>query len=247
MTKALDQTIDHLLANLKNATEGDFGELVDLPQLLNPENYEEFMNPETDTPDEGPVILDEPKMSVLGRYYHMQSPGTVVLYKRNIKKFFDTLMLELIQRTSFITRSDLAASARLVVMKTYHHELFHFDCNVLRLMFGIQQNKLLEEALAVAWSRLKIAEERKVWQSAIGRMNGVIYGMLMEMAYQYKSQGYSSWPNYADETSFKTGFAGYIQPPNHDFLIQSGVNVPDMLFALLGKGKDGQGFAEIAT
>lgn len=245
--KALEQTIDHLLSNLKNAAEGEYGELIDLGQLLKEENLEEFMNPETDTPDEGPVILEEPKVSVLGRYYHMQSPGTLVLYKHNIKKFFDTVLMKVIQRVPFITRNDLAASARLIAINIYHHEIFHFDCNVLRLMFGVTQNKLKEEALAVAWSRLKIAEDRKVWQSVIGRMNGVIYGMLMEMTYKYQSPGYRDWPDYADEISFKNGLTDYLKPSQGDFLMQNRVNVPELIFSMLGKGKDGEGFVEICT
>ena len=42
---------------------------------------------------------------------------------------------------------------------------------------------LNELNLAVAWSRIKIAEERRIWQSAIGRMNGEIYGILMELVF----------------------------------------------------------------
>lgn len=245
--KALDQTIDHLLANLKNATEGEYGELFNLGSILNAENIEEFMSPEADTPDDGPVVTDEPKMSVLGRYYHMQSPGTVVLYKHNIKKFFDTLLREVIRRAPFMTRADLAAAARLVASKTYHHELFHFDCNVLRLMFGTSQDKLKEEALAVAWSRMRITEERKAWQSQIGRMNGTVYGLLMDMAFQYRSPGYCDWSNYADEVRFKSGLLDYIQLPKTDFLMSSGVPVQEILYSMLGKGKDGQGFVEIGV
>jgi hypothetical protein len=247
MSKALDQAIDHLLTNLKNVSEGDYGELINLGSLLNAESIEEFMSPEADTPDEGPVVTDETKISVLGRYYHMQSPGTVVLYKYNIKKFFDTLLLEVIRRAPFMTRADLAAAARLVASKTYHHELFHFDCNVLRLMFGTEQDKLKEEALAVAWSRMRIAEERKAWQSQIGRMNGVVYGVLMDLAYQFKSPGYCDWPNYADEVRFKTGVLDYINPHKADFLMSSGVPVQEILFSMFGKGKDGQGFVEICV
>lgn len=245
--KALDKTIDHLLSNLKNVTEGEYGELIDLEQFLNAESMEEFMNPEADTPDEGPVIYEEPKISVLGRYYRMESPGTVVLYKHNIKKFFDTTLLKIIRRAPFMTRADLSAAARLVASKTYNHEIFHFDCNVLRLMFDTPQDKIKEEALAVAWSRMRIIEERKAWQTQIGRMGSVIYGMLMEMAYQYRSPGYRDWPNYADEISFKNGLTDYLKPSQGDFLMQSGVNVPELIFSMLGKGKDGQGFVEIGT
>lgn len=244
--KCLESTIDHLLANLKQMPEGEYGELVDLPRYLIPEQFEEFMQPEPDT-HEGPVVRDEPRVSVLGRYYHMQSPGTVVLYQANLKKFFDTLLWELFQRYPLLTRNDMAAGARLVALKTYHHELFHFDCNVLRAMFNVPQDQIQEEALAVAWSRLKIAEERKTWQTVLGRMNGVVYGMLLEMAYRYTSPGYRDWVHCADEASFKQRLADYLKPPQGDWLMQNGVNLPEMIFALLGKGKTGQGFVELAA
>lgn len=243
--KALNLTIDHLLANLKDVPEGEYGELVAIQHFLDPASYEGFMNPEPDT-EEGLVVCDEPNSYVLGRYYRMQSPGRLVLYKRNLKIFFDTLIHELLKRTQYVTRSDLSAAARLVVLKTYQHELFHFDCNVLRIMFGSNQDRFLEEALAVSWSRIKIAEERKIWQSAIGRMNGVIYGILMELAYKYGSPGYRDWTDYADEVSFKNGLAGYLKPQGYNFLIDNGVNIPDILFSTLGNGKDGQGLIEIA-
>ena len=116
----------------------------------------------------------------------------------------------------------------------------------MRIMFGSNQERFLEEALAVAWSRIKIAEERKIWQSAIGRMNGVIYGILMELTYKYRSPGYRDWTDYADEVSFKNGLAGYLKPQGYNFLIDNGVNIPDILFSMLGNGKDGQGLIEIA-
>jgi hypothetical protein len=241
---ALNLAIDYLLANLKDVPEGEYGELVAIREFIEPASYEKFMHPEPDT-SEGLVVVDEPDIYVLGRYYRMQSPGRVILYKRNLKIFFDTLIHELFKRTQYITRSDLSAAARLVALKTYQHELFHFDCNVLRIMFDSNPDLFLEEALAVAWSRIEIAKERKAWQSAIGRMNGVIYGILMELSYKYGSPGYRDWTCYADEISFKNGLARYMKPQEYDFLIDNGVNIPDILFSMLGRGKDGQGFTEM--
>jgi hypothetical protein len=245
--KALNITIDHLLAHFKNVPDGEYGELVhsSIRQCLEPASYEEFMRPEPDT-EEGIVVLDEPNIYMLGRYYHMRSPGQVVLYKNNLKVFFDTLIDEVLIRTQYITRSDLFAAARLVALKTYQHELFHFDCNVLRIMFGSNQDRLLEEALAVAWSRLKISEERKVWNSVIGKMNGVVYGILMELAYNFRSPGYRDWVDYADEVRFKNGLAEYCKPKGYNFLTANGVNIQDILFSTLGNGKNGQGFIEMS-
>lgn len=244
----LEQTIDHLLSGFKKVTEGEYGELYDLKQHLEPMQLDEFMEPEPDDVDDNtPIEHMATRKSVLGCYYRMQSPGKVVLFKGNLKKFFDSLMAEVLKVTPYITKSDLAAAARLVTLKTWQHEFFHYDCNVLRIMFGTKQDRIKEEALAVAWSRWKIAEERKVWNSQIGKMSGVVYSVIMDRAYQYRSSGYRDWPMYADEASFKAGLLDYIQPQHFNFLMQSGVPLQEMLFSLLGKGKDGQGIVEISA
>lgn len=245
---ALDKSIDAMLANLKHLPEGEFGELIDLEQHLEPMDLGEFMESDPDTiDDDTPPEMLKTRRTLLGCYYRMRSPGKVVLFTGNLKRFFDGLMLEVLKVTPYVTKGDLTAAARLVAFKTWQHELFHFDCNVLREMFGTQQDKMKEEALAVAWSRYKIIEERKAWQSQIGRMSGVVYGVLMDRAYRYRSAGYRDWPNFADETRFKAGLLDYIKPNQHQFLAQSGVPVQELLFSLLGKGKDGQGFVEIAV
>jgi hypothetical protein len=244
----LEQAINYMLHNLKNIKEGEFGELYDLKQHLEPVSVDEFMDPEPDSLDEHEDIPLESlaeRRTLLGCYYGMKSPGKVVLFAANLKMFFGSLMLEVLKVTPYITRSDLTAAARLVAFKTWQHELFHFDCNILRIMFGAQKDSLKEEALAVAWSRLKIAEERKAWQSQIGRMSGIVYGILMDRAYRFRSAGYCDWPKYADETRFKAGLLDYIEPQRTRFLTQAGVPVHELLFSLLGKGKDGQGFVEI--
>ena len=211
-------------------------------------NIDEFMEPEPDVlDDDTPIEILATRRSLLGCYYGMRSPGKVVLFTGNLKRFFDSLMLEVLKVTPYITKNDLTAAARLVAFKTWQHELFHFDCNVLRIMFGTQQDRMKEEALAVAWSRWKIAEERKVWNSQIGKMSGVVYGVLMDRAYRYRSPGYCEWPMYADEVRFKDGLLDYFKPPQFNFLVHSGVQVQDLLFSLLGKGKDGQGFSEISV
>lgn len=244
----LDKTIELMLSNLKHLPEGEYGELYDLEQYLEPMTVDEFMEPEPDTvdDDEPPEMLATRK-SLLGCYYGMRSPGKVVLFTGNLKSFFDSLMLEVLKVTPYITRSDLATAAKLVAYKTWHHELFHFDCNVLAIMFGTRKDRLKEEALAVAWSRHKIAEERKNGQTQIGKMSGVVYGVLMDRAYRYRSAGYCDWPNYADDATFKAGLLDYIKPSQLGLLMHAGVPVQEMIYSMLGKGKDGQGFAETAV
>ncbi|WP_295407187.1 hypothetical protein [uncultured Thiocystis sp.] len=85
-------------------------------------------------------------------------------------------------------------------MKTHQHELFHFHCDVLRQLLGGQYHRLHEEALAVAWSRLKIIEQP--WNSRIGRMNRVFYHQLLDAAFAYRSPGYRDWVLLPDATRF---------------------------------------------
>lgn len=245
--KALDQVIAIMLDDFKDTYEGEYGEIRGIKDRIRRESLEIFMWPEPDTHDEGPVVTDEPEISVLGRYYAMQSPGTVVLYSHNMKMFFHSLLAEVSNVTPYISRFDLASSARLVALFVYSHELFHFDCNVLRYLFGSTKDEFIEEALAVAWSRSKIAEDRKAWQSQIGRMNSVIYSVLMDKAFQFRSPGYCDWCYYADDAQFKTGLLDYIDPGNKHCLLQNGVPLPDIIYAMLGKGKAGQGFTEIVV
>lgn len=244
----LDQATKVMLDNLIKLPEGEFGELYNLEQHLEPVNIGEFMEPEPDTvEDDVPLEMLMGKRSILGCYYSMRSPGKVVLFTGNLKRFFNGLLREVLKVTPYVTKNDLTAAARLVVIKTWQHELFHFDCNVLRIMFGVQQDSIKEEALAVAWSRMKIAEEHKVWNTSIGRMSGVVYGVLMDKAFQYRSPGYRDWHLFGDEASFKAGLLDYLHPPQKAFLVQSGVPLPELVYAMLGKGKDGQGFIEMAV
>lgn len=244
----LDQTINAILANLDKLPEGQYDELYNLGEHLESVSLEEFMEPEPDTiEDDIPPEVLATRKSLLGCYYKMRSPGKVVLFAGNLKRFFDSLLREVLKVTPYITRSDLTAAARLVALKTWQHEQFHFDCNVLSIMFGVQQDKMKEEALAVAWSRMKIAEERKTWNGSIGRMSGVVYGVMMDKTFHYRSPGYRDWQLFADEASFKAGLLDYLQPPQKAFLIQAGVPLQELVYAMLGKGKDGQGFIEMAV
>jgi len=116
---------------------------------------------------------------LLGVYIPMHSPGRVLLLGRNLRAFFWSLVAQLHHRMPYLTASDLKGALRLVVAKTYQQELFHFHSDVLRQIFGASFDPLLEEALAVAWSRLQILQQRGVWNSQIGRMNGVVFNHLL--------------------------------------------------------------------
>jgi hypothetical protein len=95
----------------------------------------------------------------------------------------------------FITKADLEKIAFLVLQKTYFHEVFHFRSDVLRHLFNGKYDPYLEEALAVAYSRLQIMEMRSNANTFIGRLGGGIFNTVMDRAYQYRSPGYRDWAN----------------------------------------------------
>ena len=171
---------------------------------------------------------------LLGLYKPMRSPGTVLLFGDNIELFFWSLIREISRTVTFITPSDLAAANEVVVSKTYYHELFHYDCDVLRHMFGSRRDPLNEEALAVARARYLIEQERNKWATKIGRMNGVVYGKLMDIAFDYRSAGYRDWRLYASEQSFRTGLMNMFSSATTNQLESNGVTVDGLLISSLG-------------
>lgn len=222
------------------------------PRTFDAPPLDDFLNPDPDAIDEDDPEAHAPTappttVLILGRYYPMSSPGTIVLYQHNLKLFYRSLIREVLKTVPSLSKSDLEAALRLVVLKTYYHEGFHFDCNLLRKLFGSQNDRLSEEALAVAWSRMRIARDRDQWNTSIGRMNALVYNLIVRLAYRYRSPGYSDWPHYSDEVRFKAGLRDYINPPNAVFLEASGVPVCDVLFEMLGKRKDNEGYIERAV
>ena len=75
-------------------------------------------------------------------------------------------------------------------------------------------------------------------------MNALVYNLFVRLAYQYRSPGYVDWTNYADEVRFKAGLRDFFDPPNAVFLESSGVPVGDVLFEMLNKRKENEGFRE---
>ncbi len=178
--------------------------------------------------------------SLLGCYHPMRSPGTLILFKGNLAGFYRSLLRTIMPKIRYLSRADIEAGARLVTLGTYYHERFHFDCDLLRNLFNTTQlDPLIEEALAMAYERIRLATDRKDGKSKISRMNGALYSMLMRYGYAYTSPGYRDWPLYADEARFSDGLLNYLQPGNHLHLQASGVAIGDLLVEMLGMAKGG--------
>jgi hypothetical protein len=175
----------------------------------------------------------EPYKWLLGIYIPMHSPGTVVLFIRNLRWFYWRLLQSALRQVSKISKVDLNEAARLVVLKTYYHEIFHFDCDVLRHLNHSQygdSDREREEALAVARARSRIIDDHKDGRTTFGKMNSVLFNILLDEAFRYSSPGYRDWPNFSDEPSFKFGILKHIQPKNYPLLRANGVAVENLLF-----------------
>lgn len=233
VTKAITTEINALATGRYDEVIFDDSLLADFP------DPEYFMSPDPDV-HEGPDherLLDElaEHPSLLGVYIPMRSHGRVILIERNLRRFYWSLVRQVRHGLPYLTPLDLHGALDLVVMKTYQHELFHFHCDVLRQLLGGQYDRWLEEALAVAWSRLKIIEHHG--NSKIGRMNRVFYHRLLDAAFAYRSPGYSDWVKFPDATRFNPKLLDYLAGSAGVARLQANgvANLPDLLFGLIGK------------
>lgn len=174
---------------------------------------------------------------VLGHYTPMSSPGSITLHSGNLRAFLWRLVDTLRNRQGLpVIKEDLPAMAQLLASSTYHHEHFHFFCDIQRRLFPTSKfDPLMEEALAVAYEHRKIEEEHSRWQSVVGRMTRVVYRSLLVEAFKYTQPGYRDWILYSDDARFADGLANYIDPPNCQFLEASGVAVDSLLMAQLDR------------
>lgn len=233
---------------INRLSEGEMGEVILADELFAgiPE-LDCFFDPPDDVMGNAPENPDEDWGNdirstypfLLGMYIPMRSPGQVILFGRNLRWFYWALVREISHRVPYMTTLDLNASWIVVLMKTREHELFHYNINVLQEMFGGSYSPSIEEALAVAWARFKIQEERAKWQSQIGRMNGLCYSLLMQLAFNYRSAGYRDWVLYADEVRFKPALLDYIKPNNYSRLETNGVDMERLLYGMIGQMEKG--------
>lgn len=175
---------------------------------------------------------------VLGEYLPMKSPGKIILFSDTIASFFWELAYRISTAGYYMEKKDLERMAHMVVLKTYTHEQFHHFADVARYLFGGRFDRNIEEALAVAWSRKKLQELRAVWSTKEARLSSPIYHKLLISMYRYTSKGYRDWVLYQSDAEFLTAVAEYLGGPNKDFLEKSGIDVGQVLLAVLGEVKN---------
>jgi hypothetical protein len=97
--------------------------------------------------------------SWLGLYRPMRHgvPGNVILHARNLTLFFHRARVDLASGGHNFDWADEHNLASLIFWGTYAHEQFHFLCDAARRRgAGLSYDRLVEESLATAWSRVCI-------------------------------------------------------------------------------------------
>lgn len=215
-----------------------FGDVPDPDFFLEPQP-DVFIDIPDDADDDWWDKFRKRNSTLLGMYIPMNSPGQVILFGDNLMRFYKSLLKGICPSIQYITRLDLHAAWTLVRMKTHSHELFHYYCDVLHGIFGGSYTNLIEEALAVAWARHSIQEQRNAWNTQIGRMNGFFYSQLMNRAFVYRSVGYRDWVLYSDDIRFKPALVEYMAPGDFRKLQANGVDVEHLIHGLLGQCRGG--------
>jgi len=242
----ISSAVNHLLKDIELLFPDDHlytGEDINrIDNELRPKDLQVYMNPETDILEPG---QESPCMRgniiILGTYSAMSSPGVVSLCLDHLKDFFYSLVKRSLLAGYDISKKELKLIAKLVVYKTYWHELFHFDCDVLRHLFGGHIDPNIEEALAVARAQWRIRSFNGYKFLGISQD---LFDFIVSEAFKYTSPGYKDWVNYSNENDFQHALLRYINPPSSSFLGSNGVQLQKLIFALLTQdnGKEGEGF-----
>lgn len=206
------------------------------------------LDPFLDQPiDTFPEEPGEGLFNVLGTYSHMHSPGRIELWKDNIRKCFWRICTTILNNypSIWITRNDLKNSVDVIVLQVWWHEQFHFCCDVFRQLFQSRFNPLIEEALAVAYSRSQVLKARQSSRTTIARIHPQFFQIFMDMAYAFRSPGYSDWHLYSDPVRFGQGLVPYAMN-NGKVLASNGVDVPKMLMDIIASllAKENAGYDE---
>ncbi len=180
---------------------------------------------------------------LLGSY----QAGLLTLYGNNLTSFFWRLVLDIDTALPNWNwrQEDFKILAEWVANQTYYHERFHHSMDGLRLMFDVQPfDNLIEEALAVAYSRYSIRQDacnKRLDLNVSGKRvlkrevpaERVLGEEFLRLAYCYTSPGYRDWRQYANLAALQTGVCDYLGLKNRTKLKSFRVPVEQMVFNLL--------------
>ena len=238
--KAVRQAIKIMLEPINQVPENLLLE-IGPDEFYKPSDPGDFLKPDPDVDYEEKKDDYYTHLLLLGLYKPMRSPGKVILFANNLQSFFGGLMRNAFRDGLLPAKVDYMQGADLIAYKTYYHELFHYDADVLKKLFSSRHDTDKEEALAVAYSHRKLSYYERDYKK---KMNPAIFSYLMDHAFRYTSSGYRDWPYYRSDNAFKSGLLTYISPANAPLLGRIGVPIDDLIYSMLEKARKGRALEE---
>lgn len=170
--------------------------------------------------EDRPLEIEE---EILGQYIPMSSPGVIVLNLSTMKKYFKEIVEDMLLAGYSFSFSAFYNMAEICARKTVYHEYFHHYSDIQKLLFGFLYRKDIEEALAVAWSRLEVDEfcikDLKLYSVT------PVFDAYKRKLYNYYTPGYRDWKNFSNLSSFSEGVRHYMMPSVSNQLLMNGVNL----------------------
>ena len=190
------------------------GTTIDWNRYGNPSNfrnYLDFLELNADNLNiqrEFPFIFDN-EANLLGTYQSMQSPGIITLNMNNIQIFFWSIICTLSCQKGYVfTREKIEELAKLCILKTLYHELFHHVIDAQKYFLAdYRYDYYIDEALAVACSRHMVGFEAK--------FNLPYVSDFLDLAFSYSQPGYRDWINYKSDEQFLLGLSRYTRIDRH--------------------------------
>lgn len=194
------------------------------------ETFKELYSNEYDEREEDkPIEIHD---DILGSYTPMCSPGIISIEIYNQLEFFQDNISNMICSGYNITFANYKMMVELTILKTFYHEYFHHFSDITLQLFNFLKDKDTEEALAVAWSRMKVNEfVNKATKNS--NISTSLYETYLRKIYNYSISGYKDWKKYILPEDFCGKVIDYMYPSSAYSLIKNGVNFEMMILNTL--------------
>ena len=176
--------------------------------------------------DDRPIDFED---DWVGMYTPMNSKGKIDLFLYRIRDFLGQIIRDMISSGYPVTLTVLTNMARVYIKQIVYHEYFHHYVDVQRQLYGSYYAKLLEESLAVAWSRIQIEKYYKRYLDfPTGTPLQETYEAYKRKIFNFNQPGYRDWKKYynpiTDEKSvFCDSLRTYTMPSSSSKLKSNGV------------------------
>lgn len=230
---SVNQVSSFIKRSLNNLPYDSFNSITAEDFIYYVPDWEHLLTPTQLLREMPPDVGHEVSFMLLGSYKPMKSPGVITLYQENLNRFYWSVVREITRSLPSLpfSKQDLEFLVDFIVLKTWHHELFHHSMEVMRHLVNGHPYTTDEEPLAVAYSRQCL--RGCPWSSKVSRLGKVIYNSAMEIAFDCYPAPYRDWPNYDSPERLKSGIVDLFQLQQRAFLETSGVPLCDVLFQLI--------------